>query len=82
MQALPKRPLPELLGLPDGAPVNEHEPAELLGVSPRTLQCWRREGCGPAFTRLGKAVRYRMGDLRAFQKAGRVDPPAGRGDAA
>src|SRR4051794_5525533 len=76
MLPLTKRPLPELLRLPDGASVNEREVAELLGVSSRTLQCWRREGQGPAFTRLGKAVRYPMGDLRAFQKAGRVDHAA------
>ena len=76
MTPLPKRPLAELLRLPDGAYANERETALLLGVMPRTLQCWRGEGKGPAFVRLGRAVRYRLGDLRAFQDAGRVDHAA------
>lgn len=35
-------------------------------VSPRTLQRWRQEGVGPAFVKLGRAVRYRREDLDSF----------------
>lgn len=32
--------------------------AELLGVSPRTLEDWRYRGCGPSYRKLGRSVRY------------------------
>ena len=76
MIPLTKRPLPELLGLPDGASVNERETAEVLGVSPRTSQCWRREGRGPAFVRLGKAIRYQSAACGPSRTpAGSITPP-------
>jgi hypothetical protein len=37
--------------------------AELLGVSPGTLENWRAEGKGPKFRRVGRLIRYRRGDL-------------------
>lgn len=42
--------------------------AELLGLQPCTLAAWREDGSQPglAFFKLGKAVRYRYGDLIAF----------------
>ena len=40
------------------------EVAEFLGVSPRTIEDWRRRGGGPRFIRLrGRAVRYRPSEL-------------------
>ena len=39
--------------------LNEKQAAEFLNVSPRTLQAWRVKGGGPAFLKLGAAVRYR-----------------------
>ena len=51
-------------------PANGHrlltpaETAEILGVSPRTLDGWRRRGCGPPFVRLTqRTLRYRRADL-------------------
>jgi len=38
----------------------------MLGVSTELLKVWRREGRGPQWVRLGKLVRYRLGDLRAY----------------
>ena len=38
--------------------VTEKEAAALLGVSPRSLQKWRRTGAGPVFLKLNRAVRY------------------------
>ncbi|MEY2758380.1 MAG: hypothetical protein RIR33_2158 [Pseudomonadota bacterium] len=42
--------------------------AALLGLQPCTLSAWREDGSQPglAFFKLGKAVRYRYGDLIAF----------------
>ncbi len=46
--------------------LDEHETAELLALSVRTLQSWRLRGGGPIFHRLGRAVRYRRQDLEAW----------------
>jgi DNA-binding transcriptional MerR regulator len=41
--------------------------ADLLGVSPRTLEDWRWRGIGPPFYKLGRRiVRYRAEDLITF----------------
>lgn len=47
----------------------EIDAAQFLGLSVRTLQQWRVTGGGPRFTKLGRAVRYAPGDLRAFVQA-------------
>ena len=47
--------------------------ADLLGVSPRTMEDWRRWERGPAYIRLGyKVVRYRLPDIESFVSAGAV----------
>lgn len=46
--------------------VTEHAAAELLGLSVRTLQKWRLRGGGPAFLKLGHAVRYDLEDVERF----------------
>ena len=44
--------------------------ANLLDVSERTLEKWRREGGGPKFVRIShKLVRYRICDLKEFQES-------------
>jgi len=50
------------------------EAAELLGLQPCTLSAWREDGSQPglAFFKLGKAVRYRYGDLLAFVETRRA----------
>ena len=70
------RSLPELLKLPDDALVSAGEASAVLDTPEKTLDWWRCKRRGPAFVKLGENVRYRMGDLRAFQKAGRVDHAA------
>lgn len=46
--------------------------ADFTGFSPDTLRTWRSRGRGPAFTRVnGRAVAYKLSDLRAFMEAGR-----------
>lgn len=41
--------------------------AEMLGISPRTLEDYRWRGTGPAFYKVGmRLVRYRVDDLTAF----------------
>ncbi len=37
--------------------------SQYLGVPASTLANWRYQGCGPAFMRLGRHVRYRTEDV-------------------
>ena len=48
--------------------LSTQEAARLLGLQPCTLSAWREDGSQPdlAFFKLGKAVRYRYGDILAF----------------
>lgn len=46
--------------------LRETQAAELLDMSPRTLELWRRAGSGPRFVKVGRSVRYRPEDLDAF----------------
>lgn len=50
--------------------LNEFEAANILGLSPRTLQALRVKGGGPKFLKLRRSVRYRPADLEAFIAAG------------
>lgn len=47
------------------------EAARRLGLATGTLQNLRSRGHGPAFVRLGKAIRYRPEDLAAYIQAHR-----------
>jgi hypothetical protein len=38
-------------------------------MSPRSLERWRREAYGPPWLRLGGVVRYRITDVRAYERA-------------
>jgi predicted DNA-binding transcriptional regulator AlpA len=54
-----------------GPLLTEIETAQLLGISPRTLQNWRRSGRGPVHVRLGGMVRYTPHDVESFIAQGR-----------
>jgi predicted DNA-binding transcriptional regulator AlpA len=45
--------------------------AEFLGLSAKTLIAWRFTGNGPAYRKLGRAVRYDPRDLTAFVERSR-----------
>lgn len=46
--------------------LSEHEAAAMLGLSVATLRLWRHRKKGPAFLRLGRAIRYRRADVERF----------------
>jgi excisionase family DNA binding protein len=47
--------------------LSEGQVAALLGISERTLQAWRyRGGHTPPFLKLGRTVRYRLGDVKQW----------------
>ena len=54
--------------------LTRREAAQRLNLKPGTLASWSSQGRGPAFVRLGRAVRYRLDDLQNFVDAGAVRP--------
>lgn len=48
--------------------LTEAQAADYLKLSIRTLQAWRIRSVGPAFVRVGRAVRYRRYDLLVWIK--------------
>jgi predicted site-specific integrase-resolvase len=59
---------------PTDEPLTEKHAADRLGLKVATLRAWRHQGRGPAFVRLGRAVRYLSSDLEGFLRANRHDP--------
>jgi hypothetical protein len=51
--------------------VNEHDAADLLGLSVATMRRWRWAGRPPAFVKVGAAVRYDPAVLADFVEASR-----------
>lgn len=49
--------------------LTQEEAAKFLGLSPATLQSWRSRKKGPPYARFGRAVKYRLADLRAWAEA-------------
>ena len=52
------------------------ELARQLGVTPLTVDRWRRQGSGPAFVQVGRGIRYLASDVDAWIAANRTDPAA------
>jgi excisionase family DNA binding protein len=46
--------------------LTQHQLADELQVSVRTLERWRQEGTGPAFIQVGRSPRYRRADVDAW----------------
>jgi predicted DNA-binding transcriptional regulator AlpA len=58
------------------------EAAYLAGLSARTFEAFRLKGGGPSFVKLGRAVRYRRGDVLAWATAKLRRSTSDRGEAA
>ena len=59
--------------------VREPAAAKTLGVSKAALRRWRREGRGPSFIRLQRAIGYRVSDLEKFLLENTVEARGNRG---
>ncbi|MQA92561.1 MAG: helix-turn-helix domain-containing protein [Gemmatimonas sp.] len=47
--------------------LSERDAAAALGLTPRTLQEWRRRGGGPPYVRISsRCLRYRVADLEEW----------------
>ena len=55
-------------------PLTEVEAAGRLGLKVATLRAWRHQRRGPAFVRLGRAIRYLPTDIDEFLAANRHRP--------
>lgn len=55
--------------------------AELLGLSPRTLERFRLDGSGPQFRKFGRRVRYALSDIEAWADAQKRSSTSQSGDA-
>ncbi len=54
--------------------VSDYQVATRCGVSRRTVQTWRQRAVGPAYHRVGRAVRYKIKDVEVWLKSRRVSP--------
>lgn len=60
----------DLNALPTSSLLPENEAAKVLGVKPETLTCWRcTRRVDIPYVKIGRCVRYRVGDLRTFIEA-------------
>jgi excisionase family DNA binding protein len=48
--------------------IMEREAADLLALSVKTLRNWRLSGHGPPYLKVGRLVRFRQSDLKAWLK--------------
>ena len=55
-------------------PLTESEAAARLGLKVATLRAWRHQGRGPAYVRLGRAIRYLTTDVEDFLRSNRHSP--------
>jgi excisionase family DNA binding protein len=46
--------------------LTESQAAKRLGISRSTLRRWRKDGCAPAYLRIGGILRYADSDLQSF----------------
>ena len=57
--------------------ISSKEAAAVLGCSPDWLERGRCYGYGPIYRKVGRLVRYRVGDLRAYLSVNIIDPTGG-----
>jgi len=59
--------------------LNETQCAKLLKNTVRTLRNWRAKGIGPAYTRVGQKVHYRVEAINEWLLANEVTPVRAKG---
>lgn len=66
---LPPEELEVIHSLPDQALLTAIEAAAFLRLKYHTLAWYRSQGGGPKFVKVGKTIRYRVGDIKSYVKA-------------
>lgn len=64
------------LSLIENHVVNENQAAKIIGRAVQTLRNDRHLRQGPPYIKLGRSVRYKVGDLLDYIESHRVDPEA------
>lgn len=59
------------MGLQDDVLYAEQQVSKVLRCEVRTLQAWRWRGSGPTFMKIGRLVRYRGDDVKAWMESRR-----------
>ena len=59
--------------------LNEKQVSMVYSWPLATLRNWRFLGRGPAYSKIGRSVRYDIADLDEFMEKNRIDPEARRG---
>jgi len=54
--------------------ITEKKVSELTGLAVQTLRNWRHLSKGPAYSKIGRAIRYSLDDIRDYFRQRRVDP--------
>ena len=54
--------------------LSDNEVAVLTGMSVQTLRNWRFEGKGPAYSKIGRSVRYAEKDIIEYMENRRIEP--------
>lgn len=52
--------------------INEDAVSQLTGMSLSTLRSWRFKGLGPAYSKVGRSVRYGVDDVEHFMLSHKV----------
>lgn len=65
---------PETGAVVSNQPLTETDAATRLGLKVATLRAWRNQGRGPAYVRLGRAIRYLAADIEEFLVSNRHRP--------
>lgn len=50
--------------------LDTNDVAELLKISPRTVEGWRVENNGPTYRKIGRHIRYELGDILDWARSG------------
>lgn len=53
--------------------INCKEAAQVLGLNRQTLANWRHFHRGPAYSKLGRSVRYRVSDLIRYAESRKIE---------
>jgi len=62
----------------EGPLLTRQQAAEHLGIKAQTLAAWVTRGQGPAYIKVGRAVRYQRGALERWLESRTVGAGAGR----
>ena len=54
--------------------ITEKKVSEMSELSIQTLRNWRHLSKGPAYSKIGRAIRYNLDDVRDYFRQRRVDP--------